>query len=1023
MDDPFAIELQEHATALRALARLLVGEAHADDLVQDVALQTLRQPPPVQTGMRAFLRTMLRRRASNLRRTERRRRRREKAVAQTTVEMSPASLVEHQEVVRLVTDQLLALPAPYRDTVFRRFFHDATPSEIAATTGVPVATVKSQLQRGLAMLRERLDRERGSTWRPLLAAATGVDLDRLVPGPAGAGGVVAMGLATKTLLGLGIAALALLAWIPAAEGEPPRDATPSEGLGGAAIAATATRTPTSPASAADAERRAAVPIERTSGAAARFLGRVVDETGRPLAEAAVDIKPTADPQDLYRFWRRHGEFELSPQRTKTRADGTFTFDVLTAAPVRFEFAVGSPDHLPIDGGDYEIAAGAEKHLDDFVLRRGTRVHGKVVDRSGRPQAGCEILIDCQDSLGDVLPQCWDRSRTSVDGAVEFDALLPAGTYHIEVQGRRNPTPSTVVLTLGARVADFMCVVDDVVTPMTITGRVVDERGVPLRDATVSVPQSTATAHADADGRFVLARPEQCPDVVSLRAGCPGFENQDGARAFPWGTTDVGFELRRGVEVDLLVVAADTGQPVEDFVLSWDRVVPAAGQPTVGARHGHFPGGRIHFEGIPRGDWELLVICRDPRLEPLQQVVACSGPATTATLELRPLVEPHACDTEALVRVQTADGTVMPNSTVTVAELLARNYPVQWSEPIVLRSATTDRAGEVRLRAPAGMPVRWTVTGADHLSWTRDDAGLPADGVVTAVVARGGTFHGRVTPADFAARYRRGPTPWRGPRALPQVHFVALDGSAAADLNGHRVPIADDGTFRSPRLAAARWRIELEWIGDDDEGSSSEQGPELGVVQLEDGATAPLAFDLARLAACELDAGLTWNGEPLRRAEVDLVFLEPNGGEVSHAMRTDADGRLIGVSRPGRFCIDWWHIDPNFLVRSDQTVEVAPGERVTTTFTLRTGRARLQLRRPDGSPARGVLTYLWDPQSPTPLDTHNPTDEHGAVEWTLPPGDYQVQLDALGSRGRTIGRVVVAAGEVANAELRVGADDR
>lgn len=1020
MDEPLATELHEHAAALRALARVLVGEAHADDLVQDVALQTLRQPPPVRTGMRAFLQTMLRRRASNLRRTEQRRRRREETALQTAAEMSPASLVEHQEVVRLVTDQLLALPTPYRDTVFRRFFHDATPSEIAAASGVPVATVKSQLQRGLAMLRERLDRERDGGWRPLLATAFAVDLDRLVPAPAVAGGVAAMGLATPTLIGLGLAALALFVWIPTAGGEPPRDAAPYRGPGGEALAALATATP-SPSAAVDVERRVAVPPVRASAAAARFLGRVVDETGRPLADATVDLTPTADPQELYRLWRRQGEFELTPQRVTTRADGTFAFDVLTAPPVWFGFAVSSPDHLRIDGGDFEIAAGAERRLDDFVLRRGTRVHGKLVDRSGHPQAGCEIRIDCQDFLGRVSPQSTESGVANADGTVVFETPLPAGTYHVEVRGRRNPSPSVVELMPGARVAEFVWVVDDVVAPMTITGRVVDDRGVPLRGAAVSVPQTSATTSTDAEGCFVLARPEQSQDTAQLRAGCPGFENQDSAQATPWGATDVRFELRRGVEVDLAVVAADTGQPVEDFVLLWDRAAPAPGQPSVGVRHGHFPGGRIHYEGVARGSWQLLLLPRDPRLEPLPHVLTCES-ATTATLELLPVVQPHACDTEVVAIVQDADGTAMAGSTVAVAELLARTHPVQWSEPVELCSASTDRAGRARLRAPAGVPLRWTVSGANHLTWSRDDATLPAGGVVTAIVARGGVLHGRVTPADFAARYRRGPTPWKGPRALPHLRIVAIDGSAAAYHDDHRVAIADDGTFRSPRLAAARWRITLEWIGADDTGISSEEGPELGVFQLEDGRTEPLAFDLTRLAACELNAVVTWNGELLRGTDVDLVFFDRDGGEVAHEARTDARGRLLGVSRPGRFCIDWWHLDPVFLVRSDQIVQVAPGERVTAPFTLRTGRLQLRLQRPDGTPARGVQTFLWDPQSSTPLSTPNRTDEHGAVDWTLPPGDYQVQLDTLGERGRTIGRVTVTAGAEATAELRVGRDD-
>ncbi len=45
-----------------------------------------------------------------------------------------------------------------RLVVILRYQEDLTPDEIAAVMGIPVATVKSQLQRSLAMLREKIGR-------------------------------------------------------------------------------------------------------------------------------------------------------------------------------------------------------------------------------------------------------------------------------------------------------------------------------------------------------------------------------------------------------------------------------------------------------------------------------------------------------------------------------------------------------------------------------------------------------------------------------------------------------------------------------------------------------------------------------------------------------------------------------------------------------------------------------------------------------------------------------------------------
>jgi DNA-directed RNA polymerase specialized sigma24 family protein len=69
----FEHELAAHAQALAALARLLVGDQHADDLVQETSLQVLHRPPPPAVAPRSWLFAVLRHRAGKLRRGEQRR--------------------------------------------------------------------------------------------------------------------------------------------------------------------------------------------------------------------------------------------------------------------------------------------------------------------------------------------------------------------------------------------------------------------------------------------------------------------------------------------------------------------------------------------------------------------------------------------------------------------------------------------------------------------------------------------------------------------------------------------------------------------------------------------------------------------------------------------------------------------------------------------------------------------------------------------------------------------------------------
>jgi RNA polymerase sigma-70 factor (ECF subfamily) len=58
--------------------------------------------------------------------------------------------------------QLVAsLPAKARTVVVLRFQEELDPEEIAEVMGIPTGTVKSQLQRSLAMLRQKIGRTLG----------------------------------------------------------------------------------------------------------------------------------------------------------------------------------------------------------------------------------------------------------------------------------------------------------------------------------------------------------------------------------------------------------------------------------------------------------------------------------------------------------------------------------------------------------------------------------------------------------------------------------------------------------------------------------------------------------------------------------------------------------------------------------------------------------------------------------------------------------------------------------------------
>ena len=71
----------------------------------------------------------------------------------------PAVLHAAEERAGAVRSAVAGLPDSYREIVALRFFGDLSLKEIATTTGRPLGTVKTQLHRGLARLRDRLGPE------------------------------------------------------------------------------------------------------------------------------------------------------------------------------------------------------------------------------------------------------------------------------------------------------------------------------------------------------------------------------------------------------------------------------------------------------------------------------------------------------------------------------------------------------------------------------------------------------------------------------------------------------------------------------------------------------------------------------------------------------------------------------------------------------------------------------------------------------------------------------------------------
>lgn len=204
-------ELLQHSDWVRSLAyRLVLDASRADDLVQDTWVVALQRPPSHAGNLRAWLGRVVTSLARSTWRSESRRDRREEATARHEALPSTEELVHEAAMTRELAGAVLELGEPFRTVLLLRYFRDLTPTQIANDLDRPVATVKTQLQRGMAKLRDRFDDEHEheggrDAWTSALlplalaGAPTVGTISALVPAAAAAG-ILALGAVAINVL-------------------------------------------------------------------------------------------------------------------------------------------------------------------------------------------------------------------------------------------------------------------------------------------------------------------------------------------------------------------------------------------------------------------------------------------------------------------------------------------------------------------------------------------------------------------------------------------------------------------------------------------------------------------------------------------------------------------------------------------------------------------------------------------------------------------------------------------------------
>ncbi|MCR9247708.1 MAG: sigma-70 family RNA polymerase sigma factor [bacterium] len=709
-----AAELVSHAGALRALARDLVGPTDAPDLVQETALRALRSPPERPHGLGAWLRAVLRNLAGNHRRTAARRQQRETAIAhEVSMAAAPApdDLLHRHESVRLVTEALWRLPETFRSTLLRRYFEELTPKQIAEREGVPVATVKSRLQRGLAQLRADCDREDGGQWRALLPLV----LRRPETPTAAAGTAVFIMTQTTKVLAVAAAIVAVAGFALFYESEQPEPATREVAqMPDPAVGATAARVGSASVQPIDSASDRVDPAAAFQAALAHpfemsVLCRVVDRDGLPVEGARVGFGPAGGVVNLWPSGAAADGVVLLHWRARRRT-------------MRIDLGL-------MFGGD-----GQSLRTIDVEADRVREITLLVARGGGGATCGATLphdLVNCSTChRGSVQPNVFRTSLVMSEGLHPFSRLREAmliETGEIEEADAEPPPPPPIV--------GFAFGETDAGNLGRIEGKVYDDRGEPVAGATViwgreqDLPLGRTRTRAD--GSYVLKEVATGQARVRAGGGSSGIGRATVAVGVGRTTTqDVHLARGRGMTGRVLL-PTDGKNSAEGWRVefeakdgSWADSVDVRKDAT------------FEFANVPAVPGRLLLWSRQShplpvavqgvtevgRLDVIFDLVATGMPGSA--LRGRAGIVPE--NRVAVWQVATGRGTVLntsPDGTFAIPGLAPGEYRILVTSPTAgtldlgprwIDGLTEVDLGELTFREPARVQLGWPREGGDGL---------------------------------------------------------------------------------------------------------------------------------------------------------------------------------------------------------------------------------------------------------------------------------------------------------------------
>lgn len=502
---------------VRLLALRLVGDAHvAEDVAQEAFAQALSAREPPRGPVRAWMSGIVRNIAAGRRRSEARRRAREENAASTDAQPSAQRLAERVEQQRMLSEAVLGLRQPYRDTILQRFFEGVPQREIARREGISSATVNSRLTRAIDQLREHLDRKHEGNRSNWVAA-----LMPLTAPTAGTALLTGSLVAQKKLL---VAAAAVVLTLAGASLLMLGDHDPEAGNRAmpvltAAIDEAVQGTGEGTTGDADREIVAAAPARRYSGPDGVTVGVIDGETGEPVPQANVFHGQTGRALLDQDFARALNELQVSRWGDPIEA--------MTPLLDRFVTDEGGVTVVPPSAvlGAWVIAISADR------FGRGALVHGSsdrvevevrpvasvrvaVVDAAGNPLSGVPVALRQQmpSQDGHVMVNL-ATARSGGEGGI---ALLKHYAHRFDLGAGVEPPAANVKLSVAL---DFP-LLDPVSVPISTnlldwTDEPITLKCPPIGSTRVEVSGPSGAAMDDGTIVRLSASPDPHPTIGTL----------------------------------------------------------------------------------------------------------------------------------------------------------------------------------------------------------------------------------------------------------------------------------------------------------------------------------------------------------------------------------------------------------------------------------------------------------------------------------------------------------------------------